>query len=89
MGQNIYPLIDLVPEKVEFLKRTILNKDIDDESRAWSAIILINEFQQYDINRAIKFAESMINNFPELERKEQFELIRDCLKEDGFVDFVG
>lgn len=89
MGQNIYPLIDLVTEKIDFLKKVILDKTTDDDARTWAGIILINEFQQYDLDRAIKFAVSMINNFPDSENVEQFELIRDCLKNDGFVDFMG
>ena len=89
MGQNIYPIIDLVTEKIDFLKKVILDKTTEDDSRAWAGVILINEFQRFDIDRAIKFAESMIYNFPDSEFNEQFELIRDCLKNDGFVDFVG
>ncbi|WP_437918754.1 DUF4365 domain-containing protein [Sphingobacterium sp. LRF_L2] len=89
IGQNIYPIIDLVPDKVEILKKIILNEFTDDDSRAWAGIILINEFQFDDLDRAINFAESMINNFPNSEHREQFELIRDSLKHDGFVDFRG
>ncbi|MCB2196995.1 MAG: DUF4365 domain-containing protein [Bacteroidetes bacterium] len=89
MGQNIYPIIDLVTEKIDFLKNVILDKSTDDNSRTWAGVILINEFQQYDIDRAIKFAESMIYNFPDSENTEQFELIRDSLRNDGFVDFTG
>jgi hypothetical protein len=89
MGQNIYPIIDLVKEKIDSLKKVILDKSTDDDSRAWAGIILINEFQRFDIDRAINFAESLIYNFPDSEYIEQFELIRDSLKNDGFVDFVG
>ena len=89
MGQNIYPIIDLIPAKIDYLKKVILDKNSKEDSKAWAGIILINEFQQYDLNRAIKFADSMIYNFPESEFIEQFELIRDSLKKDGFVDFVG
>ncbi len=89
MGQNIYPIIDLITEKIDLLKKVILDKATDDDSRAWAGVILINEFQRFDIERAIKFAESMICNFPDSEYIEQFGLIRDSLKNDGFVDFVG
>lgn len=89
MGQNIYPLIDLVTDKINILKKIILDKSTDDNSRVWAGVILVNEFQQYDIDRAIKFADSMVNNFPDSIYKEQFELIRDSLKHDGFVDFFG
>lgn len=89
MGQNIYPLIDLVTEKIGILKKIILNKSTDNDSRVWAGVILVNEFQQYDIGRAIKFADSMVNIFPDSEYKEQFELIKESLKHDGFVDFFG
>lgn len=89
MGQNIYPILDLVPQKNDILKQVILDKSTDNESRRWAGIILINEFQRFDIGRAINFTESMIANFPDLEYLDHFELIRDSLKNEGFVDFVG
>lgn len=89
MGQNIYPIIDLVPDKIELLKGIILDESTDDRSRAWAGVILINEFQYTDKERAINFAKSMVNNFPNSEHRDHFELIRDSLKNDGFVDFRG
>lgn len=88
-GQNIAPLIDLIPNKIEIIKRIILDSDTSENIRVWAGILLINDFQFYDIDRAIKFANSMIINFPKSENMEQFELIKAALIEDGFVDFVG
>ncbi|MFA6400452.1 MAG: DUF4365 domain-containing protein [Salinivirgaceae bacterium] len=89
MGQNIYPLIDLVTNKVDCLKEVIMNDDTSDNARTWAGVILINEFQHYDIDRAIKFADSMLFNFPDADNIEQFTLIKEALTNDGFVDFTG
>lgn len=89
LGQSIAPIIDFVPDKIESLKKIILNSDTPEDIRAWAGIILINDFQYYDIDRAIKFANSMIINFPKSENLEWFEQIKATLIEDGFVNFIG
>jgi hypothetical protein len=88
-GQNIYPLIDLIPDKVELLKKIIIKPGTSDHVRSWAAIILIDILQRYDLERAINFADSMVNNFPSSEHYEHFVLARDTLREHNYVDFTG
>jgi hypothetical protein len=88
-GQNIYPLIDLIHDKVELLKKVIIKSETSDHVRSWAAIILINIFQHYDLERATNFADSMVNNFPNSDHYEHFVLIRDTLREHSYVDFTG
>ena len=88
-GQNIYPIIDLIPDKVEFLKKLIIKSETSDHVRSWAAIILIDILQRYDLERAINFADSMVNNFPNSDHYEQFILVRDTLIEHSYVDFTG
>ena len=89
IGQDIYPLIDLVPDKYECLKRIILDKGTTDEIRTWAGVIVINDFQYHDVQRAIYFCDSLINNYPESEKKEWFQNIKQTLIEIGHVDFQG
>ncbi|MDH5415166.1 MAG: DUF4365 domain-containing protein, partial [Flavobacteriaceae bacterium] len=88
-GQNIYPLIDLIPNKVEFLKKVIIKTETSDHVTSWAAIILIDVLQRYDLERAINFADSMVNNFPNSDHHEHFVLVRDALRENSYVDFTG
>lgn len=87
MGQNIDPLLDLVPLKYEYLKNVILNKNTDETVRFWAAIIAINDFQFTNTEKAINFADSMISNFPFSENKERFEAIKSTLEEFGHIGF--
>lgn len=88
-GQNIYPMIDLITNKIELLKKIILNCGTGEQERFWAAIILIDDFQHFDIERAVNFAQSMITNFPSSENIERFEFIKEALVENGRVDFTG
>ncbi len=89
MGQNIYPLLDLIQQKYEHLKKVILSKHVSEDIRFWAAVIVINNFQYVDVERAINFAESMISNFPNSENKERFKLIKETLQDFGYIDFQG
>ena len=89
MGQNVYPLISLVPNKIEYIKKIILDIKTTEKVRTWGAIILIDDFQQHDVERAISFCESMINNFPLAENKEWFLIIKETLIKDQYIDFHG
>ncbi len=88
-GQSIYPILDLVPGKYEALKKVILDKETKDETRSWAGIIAINDFQYYDVQRAIDFCDSMINNFPKSAYIEWFQNVKQTLIKNGYVDFQG
>lgn len=89
IGQDIYPILDLIPEKYELLKKIILDEKVTDDIRSWAGVVAINDFQHYDLERAINFCDSMIDNFPNSENKEWFQNIKQGLEELGFVDFQG
>lgn len=89
VGFDVDLIIRLIPERIEFLKKIILNPETGDDKRFWSAICLINEFQEYDLKRAFHFAESMQNNFPASIHVDQFIDIKNTLAEFSNVDFYG
>jgi hypothetical protein len=89
LGQDIYPLLDLIPEKIDCLKKIILDEKTTEEIRAWAGAIIINDFQHHDVERAINFCDSMINNFPSSGYTEWFQEIKHSIIEFGFVDFQG
>ena len=87
IGQDIYPLLDLIPDKFNSLKKIILDKRTSLEIRSWAGVIVINDFQSHDVQRAIYFCDSMIDNFPDSENREWFHNIKQTLIECGFVPF--
>lgn len=89
VGQDIYPIIDLISNKHEILKAIILHKETTEEIRLWAANILINDFQYTDQERAINFCDSMINNFPKSKHVEHFHNLKQTIIEFGFLDFQG
>lgn len=89
IGQSIYPILNLVSGKYEFLKKIILDKTTKDEVRSWAGVIVINDFQYQDIEKAIYFCDSMIDNFPNSIYVEWFQSIKQTLLESGYVDFQG
>jgi hypothetical protein len=88
-GVIVHALIDLLPNKIDLLIKFIRDPNTADDQRCWAAIIVINCYQRYDIERAINFAESMRINFPKSEHAERFTAIKDYLSKEGFFDFVG
>ncbi|MGJ1265344.1 DUF4365 domain-containing protein [Sphingobacterium spiritivorum] len=89
VGYDVNLIIRLIPNRIDYLKKIILNVETTDEKRFWAAVCLINEFQSYDLKRAIHFAESMMSNFPNSEYGDRFESIRDTLIEFENIDFTG
>jgi hypothetical protein len=89
IGQDVYPIIDLIPDNENYLKKIILDKRTSDEIRSWAGVILINNFQYYDVQRALSFCDSMIDNFPDSVNKEWFQNIKQTLIQFGHVDFHG
>jgi hypothetical protein len=89
IGQNIYRLLDLIPGKYEALKKIILDCKTEEDQRFWAAVIIINDFQYRDLERATNFAESMITNFPNSENLDRYKIIKQTLIEFGYVDFEG
>lgn len=88
-GVTVHALIDLLPNKIDLLIKFIRDSETSDDQRCWAAIIVIDSFQRYDIERAINFAESMRINFPKSEHAERFIAIKEYLTKEGFFDFVG
>jgi len=88
-GQSIYPILALIPGKYDALKKIILDKTTKDDSRSWAGVIVINDFQYHDVQRAIYFCDSMIDNFPHSTNVEWFQNIKQTLIEFGYVDFQG
>lgn len=88
-GQSVYPILDLVPEKYQALKNIILDSSTNDETRSWAGVIVINDFQKHDVQRAIYFCDSMIDNFPHSAYLDWFQNIKQALVEFGYVDFQG
>lgn len=89
IGFEINFVIRLIPERVEFSKKIILNPETSDDKRFWTAICLINEFQEYDLQRAFYFAESMQTNFPNSIHVDRFIDIKKSLAEFANIDFCG
>lgn len=85
IGQDIHALIDIIPNRIELLKRIILNNKTADQSRSYAGLLLINEFQRHDLERAKNFAQSMMTNFPKSEHYEQFEMIKEMLEKDEYI----
>lgn len=89
VGYDVYLILKMLPDRIDYLKKIILTDDTPDEKRYWTAICLINEFQYYDLERAINFANSMFVNFPKSEFSEMFLEIKRSLKEFSIIDFTG
>ncbi|RZJ88779.1 MAG: DUF4365 domain-containing protein [Chryseobacterium sp.] len=89
MGFDVNLIIRLIPERVDFLKKIILDPQTNDDKRFWCAICLIDEFQQSDLQRAIYFAQSMQDNFPQSIHVDRFIGIKDTLTEFSNIDFCG
>lgn len=89
VGYDVNLIIRLIPNRIDYLKKIILDIETSDEKRFWAAICLINEFQSYDLERAIHFAESMLRNFPDSEYADRFENIKQSLVELNIIDFTG
>lgn len=89
VGYDVNLIIRLIPNRIDYLKAIIRKDETKDEKRFWAAICLINEFQDYDLDRAIHFAESMLSNFPNSEYAERFENIKETLTECRNIDFIG
>lgn len=89
IGQDIHVLIDLIPNKIDNLKKIILEETADDDSRAYAGLLAIYDFQRYDLERAINFAQSMVTNFPNSKYKFQFETVKEILEEYGEFNFYG
>jgi hypothetical protein len=89
IGQDIYPILDLIPSKYDYIKKIILDKTTSDEVRSWAGVIVVNDFQYQDVQRAIYFCDSIIDNFPDSDNREWFQNIKQTLIEFGFVDFQG
>jgi hypothetical protein len=82
IGRHFPALIDLIPNRIEYLKRIILDKETDPKTRFFAAVVIIYDLQFYDLERAINFAQSMISNFPEdLDDCERFQGIKEMLEE--------
>ncbi|MFF5384324.1 DUF4365 domain-containing protein [Pedobacter suwonensis] len=89
VGFDVNLILRLVPGRIEFLKKIILDPETSDDKRFWSGICLINEFQENDHQRAIYFAESMQNNFPNSIHADRFTDIKNTLIDFQYVDFCG
>lgn len=89
IGFDVNFIIKLIPNRIEILKRIILQTETSDEKRFWAAVCLINEIQYTDLERAIAFANSMVENFPKSENVERFQLIQLTLMEESQIDFFG
>lgn len=89
IGQDIYEVISLIPNPVEGLKKIILNVEVDDDTRFWTAVILIDHLQDFDIERALNMTISMISNFPNSANLERYNYICQTLLDCGQVDFRG
>ena len=88
-GYDVNLILGLIPNRIDWLKKIILDPQTYDDKRLWAAICLINEFQYFDLERAINFAISMIDNFPKSNHIEHLSLIKESLIEHSFVDFTG
>lgn len=85
IGQDIHALISIVPDKIELLKKIILNNKTTDQSRSYAGLLLINEFQRYDLERAKNFAQSMMNNFPKSKYYDQFKAAKEVLDDSEYI----
>ena len=86
IGQDIHSLINIIPDRIELMKKIILNNKTPDQSRSYAGLLLINEFQNYDLERAKNFAQSMMSNFPKSENYRQFEMIKEMLENDEYIN---
>jgi hypothetical protein len=89
VGYDLNLILRLIPGRIDYLKKIILNDDTPDDNRYWSATCLINEFQYRDLDRAINFTNSMITNFPKSEHIDDFLIIKEALTEYEGFDFCG
>lgn len=89
IGQDIYALLHLLPTKIELLKRFIMEEDASEDARLWAATIVINDFQYLDLHRAIRFCNSMNENFKESKYFERFKNIKLYLEANKIIDFRG
>ena len=89
VGYDVNFIIRLIPDRIDHLKKIILKNDTNDEKRFWAAICLINEFQYYDLERAINFTDSMRANFPDSTYNERFMDIKQGLLDCSEIDFCG
>ncbi len=89
IGYDVHFILKLLPDRIEFLKKIILQSDTPDSKRYWAAIFLINEFQYFDLDRAINFTDSMRANFPDSNYAENFQDIKQSLIDFSNIDFTG
>ncbi|MCR6637436.1 MAG: DUF4365 domain-containing protein [Sporocytophaga sp.] len=87
IGRHFPALIDLIPDRIEYLKKIILDRETDSKTRFFAAVLIIYDLQFYDLERGINFAQSMISNFPDdLDDSERFQGIKEMLEQGIFLN---
>jgi hypothetical protein len=89
IGQDVYPLIDLIPEKIETLTSIAQNRETPAMKRFWATVILINDYQYDDFKKAVQFIDDIRSYFSDEDDIERLEGIRETLLTFQFMDFRG
>jgi hypothetical protein len=89
IGQDIYPLIQIIPNKLQILEGIVSDITKPEVNRYWATIIAINYLQYKNPLKAIAFIDKVKTIFSHHENLEMLEAIKETIKSEGFMDFYG